>query len=140
LNPRRPTTHRWPFWLLIAAWFCANSPQTATYALLAWLGEARTFSHQQQLSRDVAHLLGGETAPSRVAAVMARAKADEGALVKLPSSVPASAVLKKIDLSVESVPGFNEPPATAIKRSGLTVGWSDCLRAPPPHGPPRARA
>jgi hypothetical protein len=65
------TSHRWPFWLLIAAWVCANSPQAATYAVLDWVASARHFSHQQQLAREVAHLLAGEKAPPRSRALVA---------------------------------------------------------------------
>ena len=59
----RNPSPRWPFWLLIAAWVCANSPQAATYAVLSWMAEAGSFSHQKQLSREVAFLLAGEKAP-----------------------------------------------------------------------------
>ena len=60
------TSRRWPFWLLIAAWVSANSPQAATYAVLAWLADARSFSHQHRLTLDVAHLLAGEKVPKRM--------------------------------------------------------------------------
>jgi hypothetical protein len=129
---------RWPFWLLIVAWVCANSPQAATYAVLAWIAEARQFTHQQQLTRDVAHLLVGEKAPTHQAVV---ATSDEGRASEWPrSQVPAGAVLKKIDLSTEKRMEHVRPIA-ARRSFERTTNWrTDALRAPPLHGPPRADA
>lgn len=138
MRKRTPnSTPRWPFWLLIAAWVCANSPQAATYAVLTWIAEARQFSHQQQLTRDVAHLLVGEKAPARPEAIVAVATEDDRK-ASCPM-VPATAVLKKIDLSTEKrIDGIrpSERIATLVLASDR---WGDALRAPPPHGPPRVR-
>ena len=104
----------WPFWLLLAAWFCANSPQAATYSLIVWAHGARHFSHQERLKADVAFILAGRqpaSAPISVASATAR---------PFSPPVPAEAVLKKLDLSapvaVEAVapasrgPEYRDPP------------------------------
>jgi hypothetical protein len=135
LNNAHP---RWPLWLLIVAWVCANSPQAATYAVLTRIAEARQFSHQQQLTRDVAHLLVGEKAPTRQTVA---ATSDEERESGWPrSQVPAGAVLKKIDLSTEKRMEHVRPIAA---RPGFdrAMDWrTDALRAPPLHGPPRTDA
>lgn len=132
---RHANSPRWPFWLLLAAWFCANSPQAATYAVLTWLAEARSFTHQQQLTFDVVHLLAGEKTPSR-RAVVVRAANDRSATMPLPS-VPAAAVLKKIDLSSEKT-GEVTPRLMAIGSHGpANERMLDSWRAPPPDEPPR---
>ena len=129
---------RWPFWLLIVAWVCANSPQAATYALLTWIAEARQFSHQQQLTRDVAHLLVGEKAPTRQTVVATSDQGRESGGGR--SQVPAGAVLKKIDLSTEKRMEHVGPIAARPSFDRATNWRTDALRAPPLHGPPRADA
>jgi hypothetical protein len=106
-------SRRWPFWLLIAAWVSANSPQAATYAVFAWLADARDFSHQQQLTRDVAHLLAGEKAPARATPVVVAN--DEREPTTQRSAFPAAAVLKKIDLSSEKENGLARPASIALR-------------------------
>jgi hypothetical protein len=95
----RPLRHRkkpagWPFFLLVAAWFCANSPQSVAVNILEWAKGARHFSHQQQLRAEVASLLAGK----HKVAVLAAAQAPS----KTPAPVPISdeATIKKFDLSV----------------------------------------
>jgi hypothetical protein len=131
-----PARSRWPFWLLILAWVCANSPQAATFAVLSWLAEARTFSHQRQLSVDVAHLLAGEAAPGReplrVAAI------DAAPQDPPPVPVPEAAVLKKILLSVEETAGANVPRLAAADRRRFEARTGGRRTTPPPHRPPRA--
>ena len=90
-RPQRPTA-RWPFWLLLAAWFCANSPQAATYEVVVWLGNARHFSHQQRLISEVASILAGSDAHDAIATVSAEPERP------FAPPVPADATLKKIDL------------------------------------------
>ena len=126
---------RWPFWLLIAAWVCANSPQAASYAVLTWIAEAQQFSHQQQLTRDVAHLLVGEKASVRPATVVAVATEEDGKSSR--PMVPATAVLKKIDLSTEKRMDGIRPSERIVALVLASERWGDALRAPPPHGPPR---
>ncbi len=92
---RNSSPRRWPFWLLFAAWFCANSPQAAVLAALNWMEHARHFTHQQRLEREVAQLLGGKAK----AAATARLAQKESAPARAhPLAVPPDAVLKKIEL------------------------------------------
>jgi hypothetical protein len=119
----------------MAAWVCANSPQVATYALLSWIAEARSFTHQQHLTRDVAHLLAGEKTPSRTALHQV---AQEHESPAMPSSIPSAAVLKKVDLSSEKtcMVAFSASTLGTLERP---LDWcADALRDAPPHGPPRA--
>lgn len=122
---------RWPFWLLLVAWVCANSPQIAIFTALTWLDGGRDFSHQQRLTQQVAFLLGGETAPGIVAKVVEEAPAQP-----LPP-LPPDAFAKKIQLSVERVAEFLPPALRAGYREVAELECVDELRAPPPHGPPR---
>ena len=127
----RRSSARWPLWLLIAAWVCANTPQVAVYTGLAWLAEARSFSHQHRLGTDVAFVLAGKPTPQRIA------RAVKSAPSRPVAPVPAEAVMKKIPLAFESVAEVL-PPALRASCPAL-VAWAcpESLRAPPPHGPPR---
>jgi hypothetical protein len=125
------TTARWPFWLLLAAWVCANSPQIAIFAVLTWLDAGRDFSHQQRLTQQVAFMLGGEEAPGIVA------KAVEEAPRRPLPPLPPDAFAKKIQLSVEQVAEFLPPALRASRREVAEMSCRDAGRAPPPHGPPR---
>lgn len=126
---------RWPFWLLIVAWVCANSPQVATYALLTWIGEARSFTHQQRLTAEVAHVLTGTKLPERISL----ARHSEGAERPFAPLVPVEATLKKIQLAMEETTDVL-PPEVRVQRwvarlEARLDAWSDA----PPHEPPRAR-
>ncbi len=135
--PARPRSARsWPFWVLLAAWLCANSPQAAVFGVLAWLAEAPAFSHQERLAQDVARLLAGEAASRPIAAAVARMQ-EQVPAPPLPP-VPADAVLKKIVLSLEKT--TEVLPASLRSDRHRESPWT-CpapRRAPPPHGPPRA--
>jgi hypothetical protein len=126
---------RWPFWLLILAWVCANSPQVATYALLTWIGEARSFSHQQRLTAEVAHVLTGTKATERTSL----ARNTETAERPFAPLVPVEATLKKIQLAMEETTEVLPPEARAQRRvarlEARLEAWSDS----PPHEPPRAQ-
>ena len=128
---RRPA--RWPFWLLLAAWFCANSPQAATYALLTWLGEARHFSHQQRLTAEVAAVLTGAEAPIVFAAVTAAPARPFAPLVA------ADTTLKKIELAVERTAEVLPPAEREKVRVARAMALPEPRRVAPPHDPPRAR-
>ncbi|MEI6467367.1 MAG: hypothetical protein WCQ89_21775 [Verrucomicrobiota bacterium] len=133
-TPRRKSSPaRWPFWLLIAAWICANTPQPALFATLSWLAEARHFTHQQRLSAQVAHLLGGEKMPERVD-VAAGASDREP-----PPALPGDSTLKKIVLALESDGEVLTPAARLSGRNRLAVNWPDARREPPPEEPPRSK-
>jgi hypothetical protein len=97
-----PRHARWPFWLLLAAWFCANSPQAAMFAVVNWIGESRHFTHQQRLVSDVAHLLGG-VAKEKADVILA---VETGLEHPQAPVVPRDAVLKKIDLSAPTEAGL----------------------------------
>ena len=129
---RTCSVRRWPFWLLLAAWFCANSPQAATYEIVLWLGNARHFSHQQRLSAEVAFVLAGEPA----AAVVAVAKAPSEK--PFAPSVPTEATLKKIELAVQETSELLPPALRALVRTESAPLLPDALRAAPPSEPPRA--
>ena len=121
---------RWPFWLLLAAWFCANSPQAATYEVVVWLGNARHFSHQQRLRAEVAAILAGPEAPVVVAAVHAAPERPPG------PPLPATAALKKVDLFA-SIPGELILPVAHVPdfavRGDLPppAPWREPLSEPP---------
>jgi hypothetical protein len=128
---RNRSTARWPFWLLIAAWVCANSPQAATYALLTWFGEARHFSHQQRLTAEVAHVFTGEKSPA-----MAVVALDVSERPFAPM-VPSDATLRKIELAVERM--ADSPPLAVRENARVAhaIRWPDRLGEAPPHEPPR---
>ena len=121
---------RWPFWLLIAAWVCANSPQAAIYAALSWMAEARHFSHQQQLKAGVERLLAGEQAPAAVSATPA-VPAERSPLV------PSDAVLKKISLALERGTEVLPPNANRFGCGLADMPRPESPAARPPHEPPR---
>lgn len=127
------TSPRWPFWLLIAAWVCANSPQAATYAVLTWLAEARSFTHQQRLAVEVAFLLSGEKTPERISAAATATAA------KLPPAVPADAVLKKLPLALECTAESPVAPTAPEQGRPASLRWPGALRSPPLLGPPRTQ-
>jgi len=135
---RRLSASPWPFWLLIAAWVCANAPQAALYAGLAWLAEARSFTHQQRLTVEVAYLLGGDATRTAEAAKVAATRTDAPA--KAPTAVPADAVLKKIVLALGRGAEIRMPATARGSTSGEQTEDGGIGRAEPRLGPPRVRA
>ena len=131
---RRTIAPAWPFWLLIMAWFCANSPQSATFAVLAWAGEARSFSHQNRLSQDLVHLLVGEEK-----AVVVNS-AEEAPSPPTAPAIPTAATLKKIELAVEHLARTQVPSQSEIRRTVVSTQVDGLVRSRPPHEPPRAAA
>lgn len=133
-----PSLHRkllpapWPIWLLVFAWFCANCPQTLICTTIVWLGEARSFSHQQRLKSDLAHLLSGEKSHSLLSHVSTLPAAP------VKSSLPPLPSLKKIDLAAEAILGRLAPPPPSPVRASAAHHAVSALRASPLHGPPRA--
>ena len=126
---------QWPFWLLLAAWFCANCPSTAVHTALGWMVEARSFTHQQRLTMDVARVLTGEKISSPVAEAVARAQ-DETPAQRLPPCTVDTEV-KKLEFSLEKT---TEILPVARRANRYLVGsWvcPDPRRNPPPHGRPR---
>ena len=135
-HPFRPSglVQRCALWMLIAAWICANSPQAATYALISWIAHSPHFAHQQQLKRDVAFLLAGESAPASVVAQDVGTERED-----LPPALPAAAVLKKMDLAHEAVMEASEPRQPFHPLARYVDGGRGRSRSAPPHEPPRAR-
>jgi hypothetical protein len=133
----RPLRYRrkpagWPFFLLVAAWFCANSPQSVAINILEWAKGARHFSHQLQLKSEVLSLLAGKYTPAVLMAAQAPSKA--------PTPVPISneATIKKIDLSApRQADGLlGSPGSCNFAVYGDLV--PKCERAEPAFLPPRS--
>ncbi|HEX2855001.1 MAG TPA: hypothetical protein VHO24_17335 [Opitutaceae bacterium] len=130
---RKRRSAGWPFWVLIAAWFCANTPQVAVYEFVSWLGSARHFSHQQRLQNDVVSVLTGDDASQLFM------EGSEAPATPFLPVVPTDAVLKKIELAVHHTSELLPPPVRALARAeseSLVIG---ALRDRPPLEPPRAR-
>ena len=123
----------WPFWLLIAAWFCANIPQIAIVGTVSWFANARHFSHQQRLHAEVASFLSGKKA----APVVAETKSVP-AKPFLPA-IPIDGLLKKTELAMQSTSEFLPPAVQISARLECAIFIPDSRRASPPHEPPRAR-
>jgi hypothetical protein len=87
--------------MLMAAWWCANTPQAATFELILWCKGAAHFSHQRQLRSDVAALLSRSPRVARVALA-------QGARETPPSAPLLEKVtVKRVDLCVQ---GDSLPP------------------------------
>lgn len=133
LSKRNPPSSRWPFWLLIVAWFCANSPQSATFALLTWVDTARHFSHQQKLTHDVAYLLAGQESPATLAVPVENHRPEP------PPAIPPEATLKKLVLALErTIDRVPTVPRGSVART-RSAEPVELLAEAPPHEPPRAR-
>lgn len=112
-------------------------PQVALFTVLTWMAEARSFHHQQRLSQDVARLLVGEQATTPVAEKVARVQ--ENVPPPRTPATPAAAVMKKIELSLETIA---EAPRAALFVARLIPGpqrQAESRRSEPAHGPPRGR-
>lgn len=127
---KKRTPARWPFWLLVAAWFCANAPQRLTHEWAVWMANGRHFSHQERLKADVAALLGGK----KTNPLVALAKSGPVHLPETP--VPTTDSLKKIDLyAVDKAESIGPSalssahPITAWRVPGNS--WPEPLVPPP---------
>ena len=132
---RTSPSPQWPFWLLLGAWLCANSPQVVVFSALTWMAEARSFSHQQRLTVDVARLLAGEKASRPIADAVARAQ--EQLPAKPTPPIPADTVLKKIVLSLERTIEVLPAALRGDSYHDQERSCPEARRSPPPHGPPR---
>jgi hypothetical protein len=128
--PRERPPSPWPYWLLLLAWVCANSPQTATYVAITWLGDVRSFSHQERLAADVARLLTGDELPAAEIAHTERNSPPKSTMPPMPG-------LTKIELATEKSLHALEPKIPMSRLDVDVVRVESALRAPPPHGPPR---
>jgi hypothetical protein len=121
----------WPFWVLLAAWFFANSPQEATFELIVWSGGARHFSHQELLRQEVARLLAGKPGPIAWHAT------------KLPDAprqpvAPPETASRKIDLYVSIAAEPAEPADRVLTHPERSDREPGRWRSEPLLGPPRA--
>ena len=127
---------RCPFWLLIAAWLCANTPQAASWHVLLWVKQAQHFSHQQNLRSEVAALMSGQPSntdnSSRYVAQPASSKTSE-----IPM-LPADFAVKKILLSMETASPATRPLVAPQRwrEGGLRTVTDHVTDVPSP--PPRA--
>lgn len=122
MPPSYSMPFRWPFWLLIAAWICANTPQVAALHLIVWVKNAQHFSHQAQLHSEVASILSGKFVTTSVnfATVTEAEKSS-------PPVTPADFAVKKVLLSL-----LTEHLAVSPLSSGET--WTTVyLRSSPAH-------
>jgi hypothetical protein len=115
---RRTKPAGWPIWLLFAAWFCVNSPQSLTYNVIVWTRGAQHFSHQERLKADVASILAGRKMP--LAGHWEKAPSTRPAA--LP--IPAQAVYRQIDLYAADAVEWFAPPARDLI-------FPECLRTAP---------
>jgi hypothetical protein len=135
-HSRKSPAPTWPFGLLLLAWVCANCPPVASYAAIEWIGEGRSFSHQQRLTSEVARLLGTEVAEEVASSFSTTVPESPTALPK--PTTPPDPTVKKIDLAVE------RSIHSLIPNVPVSLAWSvvrhaeSALRAPPLLGPPRA--
>jgi hypothetical protein len=95
---------------LIAAWFCANTPQAATLHLFLWMKGGEHFSHQARLARSVETLLGR---PARTAAIAVAAKSAEPD--RPMPALPESALAKKIELSLARPASWTFAPLARVR-------------------------
>lgn len=127
---------RWPFWLLVLAWFCANSPQSLTYEAIVWAKGMERFSHQARLAVEVCVTLSGREAPKGEAITRAAPERET-----LPV-VPPEATVKKIVLSTQAArEGEALCAGHAREIFGHGVNWKSPATPSPdtPHPPPRYR-
>lgn len=130
-SARNHPSPRWPFWLLLGAWLCANTPAGAVGVFLTWFSEARTFSHQHRLTAQVAMVLVGEKKAPEVAPA-----ADPSPANPMPA-VAVEGAWKMIPLSLERAAEVPPPSLKLESRLRDEAGKLAWLRPPPAHGPPR---
>jgi len=135
---RRPTLFaRTPFWVLIVAWACANTPQIAALHALVWVKNAQHFSHQAQLRNDVAGLLSGLPATAAATSVFATAETIPASSSELAPSADPS--LKKLLLSAtREDAGAGLPRSEPVRWPDAHAGLIAAHVADVPCPPPRA--
>jgi hypothetical protein len=112
----RKSPARWPFWLLVAAWWCANAPQAATFEAILWLKGAAAFSHQADLHAEVAALLSGVPRTRQPHSFRAANP------LPSPATVPISArlAIQRVELNLEA-----ELSRTPAQQAGEAVAIAD---------------
>ncbi|MEO6750849.1 MAG: hypothetical protein ABIZ04_02820 [Opitutus sp.] len=131
---RKRSPAGWPFWLLILAWVCANSPQAAVHGVIGWVGEARHFSHQQRLQAELSVALTGDQASSVLVAV----KDEATKPFNLPAA-PVDSGCTKFHLAVQETKALPPPAIMAAAPWAGLIQVANTIRDRPPHEPPRAR-
>lgn len=122
---RRPRIEAMAFWLLLAAWCCANNPQAALVATISWLQEAHQRSGHRNLVLTVAQLL---SADHKVPDVAAR---DRDAESPPPSALPATLNLNKLTLGLEPT-GVELMPLSAARGLRFAALLTHAARVYPP--------
>lgn len=124
----------YPFWVLIAAWLCANTPQVASWHVILWVKQAQHFSHSSRLHAEVYALLSGQTADH------ARHRVAQPVESETPSkpAVGADFSVKKILLSLEPNSPFT--PSLVVPQRCREGGARILVEhvADVPYPPPRA--
>ena len=115
----------------MAAWFCANSPQAATYEVMIWAKGAQHFSHQERLQAEVAFILSGPKATATEA--MAKAGPVRPSLPPMAAEV----VLKKLELYALTAVGWLAPPRRALGFPAWSCFPPDRAQPEPLLPPPR---
>ncbi len=133
--PRRLTTlfARSPLWLLIVAWFCANSPQELTLHVFEWAGQARHFSHQASLRADVSRLLAGN--PERPVCMIAERAPDTPDNRAAPH---AELVVNKLLYTIEARDALTAPDTGPTHTARGAPPRATVRADDVPHPPPRA--
>lgn len=134
MSPLRTTPFRWPFWLLIAAWVCANTPQIAAWHVIVWVKNAQHFSHQAQLRGEVALLLSGAPAPAAETETFAAATNTEAPVAPLATG---DFSVKKIVLSLVSERGGLSPTLASVAWREIGFQSGPAHVADVPYPPPR---
>ncbi|HEY9250761.1 MAG TPA: hypothetical protein VIO38_16590 [Rariglobus sp.] len=124
----------YPFWVLIVAWLCANTPQVALWHAILWVKQAQHFSHSSQLRSEVYALLSGQPIDhsSRYGAQPVESETPSKPAVAADFSV------KKILLSLEATSPVTPSLLVPQRWSEGGVGTMAEHVADVPYPPPRA--
>ena len=128
---------RLSFWLLIVAWFCANTPQSAAWHAIQWIKNAGHFTHDAQLRVEVAALLTGEKSPDPEHLSVASTSSTTRSL---PTETAA-------DVAVKKIPLWDDATDSSVIAPHISAQWLVRSFAPPtspledvPNPPPRGAA
>lgn len=133
-RPKRASGIAVAFWLLAAAWLCANLQPPTVRSVFSWIVEGTNFSHQQRLTLEVAKLLGGER-PVRMIAKSTSAPKPAPKLPALPETP-----FKKLEVPLARYVGVAIIPLGLEKYVEAERVVRDRERSAPPHEPPRREA
>jgi hypothetical protein len=116
----------------VAAWWCANTPQAATFELILWMKGAACYSHQAQLHAEVAAILTG----------VPQVTHGHGRQLLKESPLPAVPLLKALVIKRVSLCLDEERIASGSRVAGETLRCShdqvpERRTSPPDLRPPR---